>query len=89
MLATTFDIVIPGHGPLAIRSDVITFRANMDEMRARMVGMIKAGATRDEVVKSLEADYGWRATGCPPSPPTAGCLQYQQVDSFIAELKRP
>lgn len=89
MLATTFDIVIPGHGPLATRSDVITFRANMDEMRARMVGMIKAGATRDEVVKSLEADYGWRATGCPPSPPTAGCLQYQQVDSFIAELKRP
>jgi hypothetical protein len=39
------------------------------------------------MVKLLESDYGWRATGCPPSPPTGGCLQYQQVDALIAELR--
>jgi hypothetical protein len=32
-------------------------------------------------------EYGWRATGCPPSPPTGGCLQYQQLDALMAELK--
>jgi hypothetical protein len=33
----------------------------------------------------LEADYGWHAKGCPP---TGGCLQFQQEDAFIAELKK-
>ena len=57
-------------------------------MRARVVRLIRAGNSRAQVVKTLEDDYGWRSTGCPESPPTAGCLQYQQVDSLIAELKR-
>ena len=35
-----------------------------------------------------EKEYGWRATGCPPAPQmTPGCLQYQQIDSLIAELR--
>jgi hypothetical protein len=25
---------------------------------------------------------------CPPSPPTPGCLQFQQMDALIAELSR-
>jgi hypothetical protein len=36
----------------------------------------------------LESDYGWRASGCPPSPPMAGRLQFQQVDALLAELRR-
>jgi cytochrome c-type biogenesis protein CcmH/NrfF len=59
----------------------------METMRTRLAGLIKQGISRAEIVKTLEDDYGWRATGCPPSPPTAGCLQYQQVDALIAELK--
>ena len=44
-------------------------------------------ATRPAALaKILEDDYGWRSTGCPPSPPTAGCLQYQQLDALIQEL---
>jgi hypothetical protein len=27
-------------------------------------------------VKIIEADYGWRATGCPPSPPTPGACSF-------------
>ncbi len=88
ILTLSFDTVIPGHGPLSKKADVVTFRGNIEAMRARMVGMIKGGAPRDAVVKTLEDDYGWRSTGCPPSPPKAGCLQYQQVDAFIAELKK-
>ena len=63
-------------------------KADLETMRGRLAGLIKGGASRADVVKILEDDYGWRSTGCPPSPPTAGCLQYQQVDALIAELKR-
>jgi hypothetical protein len=50
--------------------------------------LIKQGSTKAQIVKILEDDYAWRSTGCPPSPPTPGCLQYQQVDALIAELGR-
>jgi hypothetical protein len=49
---------------------------------------VKEGKTRDEMIGIMESDYNWRAKGCPPAPPQGGCLQYQQIDSFIAELRR-
>jgi cytochrome c-type biogenesis protein CcmH/NrfF len=57
-------------------------------MRTRLAGMVKQGKSKDDIVNTLETDYGWRAKGCPPSPPTAGCLQFQQSDALFAELKR-
>jgi hypothetical protein len=50
--------------------------------------MIKSGTSKSDLLKTLEDDYGWRSTGCPPTPPTPGCLQFQQIDSLIEELKR-
>jgi glyoxylase-like metal-dependent hydrolase (beta-lactamase superfamily II) len=88
-LALDFDTVIPGHGPVATRADVVRFRADLQTMRDRLAGLIRTGTSRDELVRTLENDYGWRAAGCPPSPPRAGCLQYQQVDALIAELRGP
>jgi cyclase len=88
MLTLDFDTVIPGHGPVSTKNDVVKFRADLETMRNRVAGMIKQGKSKDEVVKTLEDDYGWKATGCPASPPTAGCLQFQQADSMMAELKR-
>jgi cyclase len=87
-LRLDFDTVIPGHGPVSTRDDVVKFRSDLETMRTRLVGLIKAGKTKDDIVNILEADYGWRAKGCPPSPPTAGCLQFQQADSMMAELSR-
>ena len=87
VLALDFDAIIPGHGPVSTRDDLLTFKADLETMRTRIAGLIQQGATKDAVVKVLEADYGWRATGCPPSPPTAGCLQFQQADALIAELR--
>jgi glyoxylase-like metal-dependent hydrolase (beta-lactamase superfamily II) len=86
-LMLDFDAVIPGHGPVSTKDDLVTFKADLETMRARMAGLIQQGRSKDLVVKTLETDYGWRATGCPPSPPTAGCLQFQQSDSLIAELR--
>jgi glyoxylase-like metal-dependent hydrolase (beta-lactamase superfamily II) len=86
MLALEFDTVIPGHGPVTTRAEIVQFKADLEAMRGRLTGLIRGGASRADVVKILEDDYGWRSTGCPETPPTPGCLQYQQVDSLIAEL---
>jgi len=88
MLKLDFDTVIPGHGPVSSRADVVKFRADLETMRNRLAGLIKGGSNKAAVVKTLEDDYGWRSTGCPQSPPTGGCLQYQQVDALIQELGR-
>ena len=37
ILTLDFDTVIPGHGPLATRADVVTFRADFAAMRGRVV----------------------------------------------------
>lgn len=87
LLALDFEVVVPGHGPVATRDDVVRFRADLEAMRDRITGLVRAGTPRDSLVSILERDYGWRATGCPPSPPTPGCLQYQQVDALMEELR--
>ena len=87
VLALDFDTIIPGHGPVAARADLVKFRADLETMKNRVAGLVRQGKTRDEMVKTMEADYGWRATGCQPSPPRSGCLQYQQIDAMLAELR--
>jgi len=88
ILALDFDIVIPGHGPVATRQDLLRFRGDVEAMRERIQALIKSGASKQQVLTVFEMDYGWKSTGCPPSPPTGGCLQFQQMDSLIAELRQ-
>ncbi len=88
ILALDFDIVIPGHGPVATRQDLMRFRGDVEAMRERIQALIKSGASKQQVLTVFEMDYGWKSTGCPPSPPTGGCLQFQQMDSLIAELRQ-
>jgi glyoxylase-like metal-dependent hydrolase (beta-lactamase superfamily II) len=87
VLTLDFDTIIPGHGALATKADLVKFRADVANMVSRVGGMVKSGRTKAEVAKVLEDDYGWRSTGCPPSPPTGGCLQYQQLDALMTELR--
>ena len=87
-LKLDFDTVIPGHGPLSTKADLVKFKSDLETMRGRLTGLIKQGSTKAQIVKILEDDYSWRSTGCPQSPPTGGCLQYQQIDALIAELGR-
>jgi cyclase len=88
VLRLDFDTVIPGHGPVTTKAALTQFRSDIEVMRTRLVSLIKGGRTKADVAKVLEDDYGWRSTGCPPSPPTGGCLQFQQLDALIAELGR-
>lgn len=88
VLQLDFDTVIPGHGPLTTREEMVRFREDLAAMRARVAELIRAGATKEQVLAVFEMDYGWRSTGCPPSPPTPGCLQFQQMDALIEELRQ-
>ena len=87
-LTLDFDTVIPGHGPVSTHADVVKFRADLEAMRTRVADLIHGGASKQQVLTVFEMDYGWRSTGCPPSPPTPGCLQFQQMDELIRELSR-
>ncbi|HZF29720.1 MAG TPA: MBL fold metallo-hydrolase [Gammaproteobacteria bacterium] len=87
-LMLDFDTVIPGHGPVSTRADVVQFRDDVGAMRDRIQTLIRSGASKQQVLTVFEMDYGWKSTGCPPSPPTPGCLQFQQMDSLIEELSR-
>jgi cyclase len=87
-LQLDFDTIIPGHGPVTTRAELIQFRSDVEAMRDRIRMLVRSGATKQQVLTVFETDYGWRSTGCPPSPPTGGCLQFQQMDSLIEELSR-
>jgi cyclase len=87
-LQLDFDTVIPGHGPVTTKADLTKFAADVAAMRTRLQELVRKGTAKNEIVRLLEDDYGWRSTGCPPPPQmTPGCLQYQQVDALIAELR--
>ena len=87
-LQLDFDLVIPGHGPVATKADLARFNDRIAAMRTALQGLVKKGADRSAIAATVEKDYGWRVAGCPPWPQmTPGCLQYQQIDALIAELK--
>jgi cyclase len=87
ILTLDFDTIVPGHGPVSTRADLVKFKADLEAMRTRIAQLVAQGVSRAAILKVFEDDYGWRSTGCPPSPPTAGCLQFQQMDALIAELR--
>src|SRR5215468_10390053 len=44
-----FDTVIPGHGPISTRDDVMRFRQDVETLRNRLVGLVREGKTKDDV----------------------------------------
>jgi len=54
--------IIPGHGPMATRADVIAFRAMLHSIQTRIEPMIKSGKTLQQVVAAKptrEFDAKW------------------------------
>lgn len=60
LLELNFDVVIPGHGSLMGRTDVVAFRDQMLTVRSRMRDMISAGALRRHVGPGIVSpDLSW------------------------------
>jgi cyclase len=55
-----FDTVIPGHGPVSKKADLLTYRNNAEKMRARVQTLIRQGKNQDEVAKVMTAEYNWQ-----------------------------
>jgi cyclase len=73
-----FDVVIPGHGPISKREDLVKYRQNFESMRNRVTSMLHDGRGKDDVSKTLMNDFGWADGG----------NGMRQLDAMIAELKR-
>ncbi len=71
-----FDTVIPGHGPVSKKADLIAYRKNLEAMRTRATGMVHGGQAKDEISKTLAAEFGWSVAASARS-----------IDAMIAELK--
>jgi glyoxylase-like metal-dependent hydrolase (beta-lactamase superfamily II) len=56
-----FDTVIPGHGPLSKKADLLTYRNNAETMRNRVQALVRQGKTQEEVAKFMTDEYKWAA----------------------------
>jgi glyoxylase-like metal-dependent hydrolase (beta-lactamase superfamily II) len=73
-----FDVVIPGHGPISKREDLVKYRQNFETMRNKVTSMLHDGKGKDDLTKTLKSDFGWADGG----------NGMRQLDAMIAELKR-
>ena len=55
-----FDTVIPGHGPVSKKADLLTYRNNAEKMRTRVQTLIRQGKNQDDVAKVMTAEYNWQ-----------------------------
>ena len=65
ILAQEFDLLIPGHGAICKREDLMAWKASFETVRGRVRDMVGAGKTREEVEKELKIDDqpGWSMSG--------------------------
>jgi len=74
-----FDTVIPGHGPVGKKADILTYRNNVEKLRLEVTDMLRQNKSRDEIAKVVTDKYGWAPTG----------LQFQRgFDGMLVELRR-
>jgi len=60
ILSLDFDTAIPGHGALMSRDDVVTFRNQMESLRARMTDLVRQGLTREQAAERIKTeDLSW------------------------------
>lgn len=60
LLTLDFDTVIPGHGPLLTRADVLEFQDKFARLMLRMTRLVDAGVSRDAIVTAVDlSDLNW------------------------------
>jgi glyoxylase-like metal-dependent hydrolase (beta-lactamase superfamily II) len=78
-LKMDFDTVIPGHGPIAKKADLLAYRNNVAKLKDHVTGLIRQDKSKEEIAKVMTTDYGW----------APGSLQMTRgFEGMLAELKR-
>jgi len=64
-LSLDFQTVIPGHGAVGKRDDLVKWKANFETMRGRVREITRQGKSKDELPKLLRVDdlVGWSIDG--------------------------
>ena len=75
-----FDTVIPGHGPIMHKADLVKYRADFAKMQTRVRGLVRGGQSKEEITKVLVAEFGWS-----PNPQALGS---RAIEPMIAEFKK-
>jgi glyoxylase-like metal-dependent hydrolase (beta-lactamase superfamily II) len=75
-LKLDFDTVIPGHGPVSKREDILKYKALLETMRHRVRMMNREKKSKDDIAKMLATEFHWQD------------LHMQRgLDGLIAEMK--
>lgn len=77
ILAFDFDTVIPGHGAVQKKADLQKYRDNVAKMHAAATAQVKAGKSKDEIMKFMTDNFGWGPG-----------QQRMSLDGMMAELAR-
>lgn len=59
-LALDFDTVVPGHGPVTSKREMIKFRDSTLALRNRVHEMLVQNKTRDDVALMLKTEFHWQ-----------------------------
>jgi cyclase len=78
-LKLDFDTVIPGHGPVAKKADLVAYRNNVDKLKNRVTGLLRQGTSKDDIAKVMTSEFGWMP---------GGLQMTRGFDGMLAELKR-
>jgi glyoxylase-like metal-dependent hydrolase (beta-lactamase superfamily II) len=81
-LKLDFDTLIPGHGNVMTKADVVAYKGKWDTLVSRAEAEVKKGTPKDKLLASIKTDdIGWNITGAQWTPPA-------RLDPFYEELSK-
>jgi cyclase len=76
ILKLDFDVVIPGHGPISKKEDIVKYKLMIESMRNRVRIMNHEHKSKEEIAKMLATEYHWQ-----------DFHMKRALDGLIAEMK--
>ena len=85
ILQLDFDTVIPGHGPVAKREDLVRWKKDFETVRTRVRQLRQQGRSVEQIEKQLKLDdlAGWSMTGLLKKGPSLGCTRSLRHSAFV------
>ena len=77
-LKLDFDVVVPGHGPLVKKADVVRWRSGLERLRNRVSAVLRENKSKQDVSDLLVKEFEWDPAGNPLR---------SVLDGLINELK--
>jgi len=62
VLTLDFDTVVPGHGPLGTKADIVRWHEGLQRLRTRVSALLREGKGREAVVDVLVKEFEWDPT---------------------------